>query len=116
MDHGFHHAIIGNNQKIISHILENIVYIELLRRGYEIKVGNVYKKEIDFVCEKTDKKLYIQVSYLLASDKTIEREFNPFYDIKDRYPCYILSMDEFDMSQNGVKHMNILEFLKGDEI
>lgn len=116
IDQGFHQAIIGNNMKKISHILENIIFIELLRRGYHINVGYLNKKEIDFVCERGDKRIYIQVSYLLASPKTVEREFKPLLEIPDKYDSYVLSMDEFDMSRDGIKHMNIIDFLLNDEI
>jgi predicted AAA+ superfamily ATPase len=116
VDQGFHQAIIGNNMAKISHILENIVFLELLRRGYHINVGFVKNKEVDFVCERDGKRIYIQVSYLLASPETIEREFKPLLEIPDKYDSYVLSMDEFDMSRDGIKHMNIIEFLLDDEI
>ena len=77
MDHGFHHAIVENNQKRIPRVLENIVYIELLRRGYEVNVGIVNNKEIDFVCKKFDRRIYVQVSYRMQNEDTIKREFSP---------------------------------------
>lgn len=116
MDHGFHQALIDDNNKWIPRILETIVFNELLRRGYNIKKGKVGKKEVDFVCRKANKKLYVQVCYLLASDETIEREFSPLLKIKDNYEKYVLSMDEFDFSRDGIKHMNIIKFLKSDSI
>lgn len=116
MDHGFHQALIDDNNKWIPRILETIVFNELLRRGYNIKIGKVGKKEVDFVCRKANKKLYVQVCYLLASDETIEREFSPLLKIKDNYEKYVLSMDEFDFSRDGIKHMNIIKFLKSDSI
>lgn len=116
MDHGFHQALIDDNNKWIPRILETIVFNELLRRGYNIKIGKVGKKEVDFVCRKANKKLYVQVCYLLASDETIEREFSPLLKIKDNYEKYVLSMDEFDFSMDGIKHMNIIKFLKYDSI
>lgn len=115
-DQGFHHALVDNNQKWITRILETIVFNELTRRGYNVKVGRINKKEVDFVCEKNNKRIYIQVSYLLSSQKTIEREFTPLLDIPDKFDSYVLSMDEFDMSQKGIRHMNIIDFLIGDEI
>lgn len=116
MDQGFHQALIDDNNKWIPKILETIVFNELLRRGYDIKIGKVGKKEVDFVCRKANKKLYVQVCYLLASDETIEREFSPLLKIKDNYEKYVLSMDEFDFSMDGIKHMNIIKFLKSDSI
>ena len=100
-DHGIREAIMENNQKNINQILENIVYFEMLRRGYNVKIGKVDNLEVDFVCKKNDETIYIQVSYLLASEDTKEREFSVLENIKDNYPKYVLSMDEFDMSRNG---------------
>ena len=110
-DHGIREAIMENNQKNINQVLENIVYFEMLRRGYNIKIGKVDNLEVDFVCKKNDETIYIQVSYLLASEDTKEREFSVLENIKDNYPKYVLSMDEFDMSRNGIKHINLIEFL-----
>ena len=115
-DHGFHHAMVENNSQKITRVLENIVYIELLRRDYNVSVGKIYDKEIDFICEKYGKYLYIQVSYLLASEKTIKREFSPLFKINDKFDTYVISMDEIDLSKNGVKHINVIDFLKGKEI
>ena len=113
-DHGIREAIMENNQKDINQVLENIVYFEMLRRGYNVKIGKVDNLEVDFVCKKNDETIYIQVSYLLASEDTKEREFSVLENIKDNYPKYVLSMDEFDMSRNGIKHMNLIEFLIKD--
>ena len=110
-DHGIREAIMENNQKNINQALENIVYFEMLRRGYNIKIGKVDNLEVDFVCKKNDETIYIQVSYLLASEDTKEREFSVLENIKDNYPKYVLSMDEFDMSRNGIKHVNLIKFL-----
>ena len=110
-DHGIREATMENNQKNINQVLENIVYFEMLRRGYNVKIGKVDNLEVDFVCKKNDETIYIQVSYLLASEDTKEREFSVLENIKDNYPKYVLSMDEFDMSRNGIKHVNLIEFL-----
>lgn len=115
-DQGFHQALIDDNYKWITRILETIVLNELLRRQFTVKIGKVGKKEVDFVCTKSNKKIYIQVCYLLADEKTIEREFNSLLKIPDNYEKYVLSMDELDMSHMGIKHRNIIEFLKSDEI
>ena len=114
-DHGIREAVYGSNMKDIQLVLENIVYIELLRRGYKVTVGKMADKEIDFVCEKQGKKLYLQVAYLLANEETIHREFDIYYSIRDNYPKYVISLDEYDMSQNGIKHRNIRDFLLADE-
>ena len=114
-DHGIREAVFGGNLKDINLVLENIVYMELLRRGYHITVGKIAEKEIDFVCEKQNQKLYVQVTYLLASEETIAREFGAFRDVQDNYPKYVVSLDEFDMSRDGIKHYNIREFLLAQE-
>ena len=111
-DHGIREAITESNERDINQIFENIVFLELLREGYNVKIGKIDSYEIDFVCTKPNRDLiYIQVAYLLASQETIEREFSPLEEIKDNYPKYVISMDEFDMSRNGIKHINIVDFL-----
>ena len=110
-DHGIREAVFGGNAKDINLTLENIVYLELLRRGYHVTVGKNQDKEIDFVCDKRGEKLYIQVTYLLASEETIQREFGVYDTVRDNFPKYVVSMDEFDMSRNGIKHRNIRDFL-----
>lgn len=110
-DHGLREAVFGGNLRDINLILENIVYMELLRRGYTVTVGKSGDKEIDFVCQKQNEKLYVQVCYLLASEETIKREFGVYDTIPDNFPKYVVSMDELDMSSNGIKHRNIRHFL-----
>lgn len=114
-DHGIREAVFGGNMRDINLILENIVYMELLRRGYSVTVGKTGDKEIDFACEKRDQKLYVQVAYLLASEETVQREFNSFDSIRDNFPKYVVSLDEFDMSRGGIKHRNIRDFLTAKE-
>ena len=116
VDHGFNQSIIGKDMENTGQILENIVYIELLRRGYDVKVGDINGKEVDFVCNKADRKIYIQVTYLLSGKETVKREFGSLRAIGDDYEKYVLSMDNLDFSNNGIKHMNIIEFLKNDII
>ena len=113
-DHGIREAVYGGNMRDINLILENIVYMELLRRGYNVTVGRVKDKEIDFVCEKRNEKIYVQVTYLLASEDTVKREFDIYDEIRDNFPKYVVSLDEIDMSRNGIKHVNIRNFLKAD--
>lgn len=110
-DHGIREAIFENNQRDINQILENIIYIEMLRRGYDVKIGKINDLEVDFICTKYEEKIYIQVAYLLASLETIEREFSVLELIKDNFPKYVISMDQFDMSRNGIKHYNMIDFL-----
>lgn len=111
-DHGIREAVYGGNLRDINLVLENIVYLELLRRGYAVTVGKAGDKEIDFVCEQRGQKLYVQVAYLLATPETVEREFRVYDSIRDNFPKYVVSLDEFDMSRDGIKHMNIREFLR----
>ncbi|HII09412.1 MAG TPA: ATP-binding protein [Methanosphaera sp.] len=115
-DHGFHHSLIDDNNNWIPRILENIVFNELIRRNYSVKIGKIKKHEIDFVCKKHDKKVYIQVCYLLATPETIDREFSPLFEVPDKFDTYVLSMDEINLSKNGIKHKNIIDFLLDDEI
>ena len=116
VDIGFRQAIFSSNLRDIGQSLENIVYIELLRRGYKVNIGKFKDKEIDFVCTKENKKIYVQVSYILTDDKTIKREFAPLLNIKDNYPKYVMSLDEFDMSRDGIIHLNIMDFLCENEL
>jgi predicted AAA+ superfamily ATPase len=100
-----------NNEKDIEKILENIVYFELLRRGYEVTVGKMADKEIDFIATKNNKIEYYQVTYIMEKASTREREFSSLNMIDDQYPKYVLSMDEIDFSQDGINHINIITFL-----
>lgn len=116
MDHGLREAIYGNTNDNIDQVLENIVYIELLRRGYKVTVGKVDSKEIDFVAKKGNEKIYIQVSYLLTTEDVREREFGIYSNVKDNYPKYVVSMDQVDFSRDGIKHYNIIKFLESQDI
>lgn len=113
-DHGLREAVFGKNLQNIDQILENIVCLELLRRNFKVYVGKKGDTEIDFIAEKQDKKIYVQVAYLLAGEETIKREFSVFNSIKDSFPKYVVSMDDFDFSQNGIIHKNIKDFLLMD--
>lgn len=115
VDHGLREAVYGGNFQDIDQLLENIVYMELIRRGYRVTVGRNGEKEIDFIARKNTSKIYIQVTYLLESQNTIEREFGAYKGIKDNFPKYVISMDNFDMSRNGIKHWNIKDFLLADQ-
>lgn len=112
VDHGLREAVYGHNARDIDQILKNIVCLELLRRGYTVTIGKTGNFEVDFIAEKGNRKCYVQVTYLLASPETIEREFRVYKDIKDNYPKYVVSMDELDFSQDGIQHYNIRKFLR----
>lgn len=98
----------------IGAALENIVFNQLVADGYTISLGVNGNTEIDFVASKGSKKIYYQVCYLLADETTISREFGAFKNIDDNYPKYVISADNFDFSQNGIIHKNILDWLMGD--
>ena len=104
--------ILNTNKKLqMGAYLENIVYNELLYRGYDVSVGNNSSKEIDFIATRFEEKIYIQVAYILADDSTINREFGAYSGIDDNYPKYVITMDKFDFSQNGIIHKNIIDWL-----
>jgi hypothetical protein len=111
VDQGILNAVYDQKFKNIDQILENIVCLELLRRSYKVTVGKAGMKEIDFIAEKDGERIYIQVAYLLASQEVIDREFGVYKYVKDNFPKYVLSLDEFNMSRNGIKHRNLRDFL-----
>ena len=114
IDQGFYKANLEVKQQNKGRILENIVYLELLRRGYKVTFGEIKGMEVDFIARKEEDKIYVQVSYLLTDEKTIEREFRPLLEIKDNYPKYVISMDRLNMSRDGIKHLNVINFLKNN--
>lgn len=114
-DHGIREAVFGGNMRDINLILENIVCLEMLRRGYTVTVGKFGDREVDFVGEKKGEKVYVQVDYLLASEETINREFGVYASIPDNFPKYVVSLDELDFSRDGIKHRNIRDFLLAPE-
>lgn len=106
------YATIGNRDRMIGGILENIVFLELKRRGYKVFVGKLGNYEIDFVAEKAGEKMYIQVAYKLESEQTVQREFGHLLSIRDQYPKYVITMDEFWRDNiEGVQHLFITDFL-----
>ena len=110
-DLGFNSVLSERKREQIGAYLENIIYNELIYRGYNVNIGNLENGEIDFIATRFNEKIYIQVCYLLASEKIIEREFGALSKINDNYPKYVLSMDKIDMSRDGILHLNIPHFL-----
>lgn len=111
-DQSIIYAAMGYKDRLIAGILENIVMLELKRKGYKVFTGKWDDREVDFVAEKNENKLYIQVAYKLESQATIDREFNPLLEIRDNYPKYVVTMDEFWRDNiDGIKHMHIADFL-----
>lgn len=111
VDLGLRNCVKASGEIDYNKLYENIVYLELLYRGYDVKVGKTDDYEIDFVAYKGSDIIYVQVCYLLASADTVEREFGNLEHIKDNYPKYVVSGDLPDFSRNGIKHYNIIKFL-----
>jgi predicted AAA+ superfamily ATPase len=106
------YATMGYKDRMIAGILENIVYLELKRRNYKVFTGKIGDREIDLVAEKQGKKLYVQVAYKLESKETAEREFSELLNIRDQYPKFVVTMDDFwKESIQGVQHFHIADFL-----
>ncbi len=110
-DLGIRNALIGYREADISGLLENLVFLELHRRGYRVSIGSVGQYEVDFVAEKSGNLEYFQVAYLLASPETVKREFHSLEIIRDNYPKTVISMDEMNLSRNGIRHINLIDFL-----
>lgn len=103
---------IGKKQQLGAY-LENIVYNELISRDYDVKIGNNEKAKIDFIATKFKEKIYIQVAHILADESVIDREFGAYKGIEDNYPKYVLTMDKYDFSQDGIIHKNVIDWLLG---
>ena len=112
MDHAMRRAVVGGNvRRDIDRTLEAIAYRELLRRGYDVRIGRIKEKEVDFVCERGDERLYVQVAYLMESEETREREFSALLAVPDQFPKMVLSLDRVDFSSNGITHRYLPEYL-----
>lgn len=107
------YAAMGYRDRLIGGILENIAFLELKRRGYQVFVGKIGAKEVDFIAEKRNEKIYVQVACKLNSEQTVEREFSVLQQIDDNFPKYVVTMDEF-WKENiaGVRHLHVAEFLQ----
>nr|WP_091695959.1 ATP-binding protein [Algoriphagus locisalis] len=111
-DVGLLYATMGYRDRMISGILENIVFLELKRRGYAVFVGKFLDKEIDFIAEKKGQKIYVQVAYKLESEQTVEREFSSLLAIQDQFPKYVVTLDDFwKEAVEGVQHVHLSDFL-----
>lgn len=111
VDLGLRNCVKASGEIDYNKLYENIVYLELLYRGYDVKVGKTDEYEIDFVAYRGSDIMYVQVCYLLATPETVEREFGNLERIKDNYPKCVISGDIPDFSRNGIKHYNIIKFL-----
>ena len=110
-DIGLRHLVLGERNRDIGRVLENIVYLELIRRGYTVQIGKVGDKEVDFVASIGDKRVYYQVAASVLDPVTFEQEFEPLRIIKDHYPKFVLTMDDLPTGYNGIQQMNIVDFL-----
>lgn len=110
-DWGFNQVFNGRNLSNMSQTIENIVYIELLRKGYDVNICQVEGKEAGFVCQKFNERVYVKVIPYLSSEEIIEKEFDLLLDIRDNYPKYVISTDTLDFSMDGIIHLNLIDFL-----
>jgi len=116
-DIGFIYSIIGDRTDDLSGKLENMVYLELISRGYNVHIGKLYSNEIDFIATKGNDKIYIQVTYSLSDNSVIEREFGVLEKLKDNYPKIVLSLDKYyGENRNGIRWYNLIDFLLNSEI
>lgn len=111
VDTGLRNKLIGYRQGNLGHVIENIVYLQLLRLGYEVTVGKNMSYEVDFIAVRGKKKLYFQVSLTALDEDTYERELKSLLRINDQYPKYLITMDKLDLSKNGIVHVNLFDFL-----
>ena len=116
VDPGFYYIFRDETRRSMGSLLESIVYIELLRRNYDVTVGRIYDIEVDFVCKKSNKICYIQVSESILGEKTRQREIRSLKKIRDSYPKYILTLDSMKLPTEDIIHKNIIDFLTDDEI
>lgn len=115
VDTGLRNRLIGYRQGNLGHIIENIVYLELLRRGYEVTVGKNLSYEVDFIAVKNAEPVYFQVSLTALEESTLNREMQSLSKINDQYPKFLITMDKVDLSNNGIRHLNLFDFLLDEE-
>ena len=113
VDVGLRKLLLGSKNTDIGHTLENIVYLELIRRGFAVSIGKIDDLEIDFIAEKDGNKEYYQVSASVLDPATFEREITPLRKVSDNYPKYIITMDEFSSNNEGIRQVNVIDFLLG---
>lgn len=112
-DQSLLYAVMGFKDRLISGVLENIVMLELKRRGYRVFIGKLDNKEIDFIAEKLEEKIYVQVAYMMTDQSTIDREFSPLLSVKDNFPKFVVTMDEnWHDNIEGVQHKHIADFIR----
>lgn len=115
-DLGLRRAVIGDRRgEDVDQALENVVFAEMRRRGYQVTVGRVKEKEVDFVCSRDGRRIYLQVAYLMPTAETRAREFAALASVPDQYRKVVLSMDGFDFSRDGIEHVHLPDFLLDDK-
>lgn len=114
-DHGLIYSVMGHRDRFISGVLENIVLLELKRRGYDVFTGRSGEREIDFIAKKGENTIYVQVTFRMDAQSTVDREFNPLMEIPDHYPKFVVSMDDvWRDNYEGIRHVHIADFLLAD--
>ena len=116
VDIGLKHSLVKQTQRDFNYVLENVVYLELRRRGFNVYVGQLDGDlEIDFVCVKGDETIYYQVSATTLDESTLERELKPFARVKDNFPKYLLTLDTIqrEVNYDGIQKMNLIDWLLG---
>lgn len=111
VDISLRNLLIGEQSRDVGRVLENIVYLELIRRGYKVYIGKLDDLEVDFIAQKGEERQYYQVAAGILDENTYEREFAPLRKIKDHFPKFVLTMDHFPMGENGIVQENIVSFL-----
>ncbi len=111
VDTGLRNELLGYRQGNLGHVIENIVYLQLLRLGYEVSVGKNMSYEVDFIAVKETNRHYFQVSLTALDENTYDREVNSLLKINDQYPKYLITMDKIDLSKDGIIHLNLFDFL-----
>ena len=115
-DTGIRNTVVrGSLRRDVDQLLENIVYFEFLRRGYEVSIGRLKEREVDFVCDKGAERLYVQVAFVLGSEETRQREYSVLEDVRSADGKILLTMDRLDMSDGTIRHMYIPDFLSNAE-
>jgi len=111
-DLGLRHTLVGYRQSAINQVYENLVYNHLIVNGYKVYIGQLSNREIDFVAEKGNDRLYVQTTYLIPNKQVWEREFGDLLTIKDNFPKFVVSNDESaGGSEKGIEHLHIRDFL-----
>jgi len=113
VDSGIRNLLLSSSSSDLGHMIENVVYLELLRRGFKVNIGKLYEKEVDFVASDMNGRVYYQVSASVLDESTLNRELEPLQKIADNYPKILLTLDDIGTGSNfaGIRHLNLLDWL-----